>query len=539
MGFYLNNTKAAELYRNEKKKPYFVDKTKLLAELIPLVREGTAYVAITRPRRFGKTVMANMIGAYFCKADDCSDIFDSLAIAESEFYREHLNRHNVIYIDFSKCTDNCQCYSDYIMDIQEILQDDLREAFPDVRFRTKGSVQEDLDRIFNHTKEKFIFVLDEWDSVFHKDFITEEDRKSYIGFLANLLKDQAYVSLAYMTGILPIAKYSDSSTLNNFDEYTMATDDVYSEYFGFTDCEVDDLYQRYLAREPKPNVSREDLEYWYDGYHTPKNKKMYNPRSVVYALRRNMVRNYWTATGSYAAVSDYISGNVDGIKKDIALLVSGESVDVNIQEIAAINMSLNTRDEILSAMVVYGLLNYESRSKTVRIPNKELMDEFAKVIMEDSSMGYYHELSLVSKRILEATLSGDADSVAVALTKVHNVSPIKAYNSEAELSLVVFFAYLSAIDQYEMKREEQGGKGYVDYIFHPRNLVDDGIIVELKMDKTPEEAIQQIKDKRYVRAFSGLPGEKVWHGKRVLAVGITYDSRNGDHYCKIEELPVK
>ncbi|MCD8326624.1 MAG: AAA family ATPase [Lachnospiraceae bacterium] len=442
MGIYLNGVEPAELYRNEKKKPYFVDKTLMLAQLMPLVSEGTAYVAVTRPRRFGKTVMANMIGAFFGKAEQCGDIFDSLKIAGNDYYRNYLNQSNVIYIDFSKCGDDCNSYSEYISDIQDILRDDLHEAFPNVRFRARGSAQEDLKRIFNSTKEKFIFVLDEWDSVFHKDFITNEDRKSYIGFLANLLKDQAYVSLAYMTGILPIAKYSDSSTLNNFDEYTMATDDMYSEYFGFTDSEVDDLYRRYLERETKPNVTREDLEYWYDGYHTPGNEKMYNPRSVVYALKRNMVRNYWTSTGTYAAVSDYISENIDGVKKDIALLVSGESVEINIQEVAAINMNLNTRDEILSAMVVYGLLNYESDSKTVRIPNRELMNEFAKEIIEDEAMGYYHNLSVESRKILDATLRGDAECVAEAMKKVHNISPIKAYNFHRSKPIIMKRSYL-------------------------------------------------------------------------------------------------
>ncbi len=536
MGFYLNNSEPAEFYRNEKKKPYFVDKTEMLSVLIPLVEEGTSYVAITRPRRFGKTVMANMIGAFFGKAEECEDIFDDLKISGDDSYREHLNQHNVIYIDFSKNADNCENYNDYISDIQELLRDDLHEAFPSVRFREKGSVQEDLKRIFDATKEKFVFVLDEWDSVFHKSYVTEDDRESYIAFLANILKDQVYVSLAYMTGILPIAKYSDSSTLNNFDEYTMATDDIYSQYFGFTDSEVDELYGRYLKRKANPNVTREELEYWYDGYHTPQNEKMYNPRSVVHALNRNMVRNYWTATGAYATVSEYISDNVDAVRNDIALLVSGESVEINIREIAAINMDLNTRDEILSAMVVYGLLNYESESKTVRIPNKELMDEFSKTIVENEAMGYYHQLSLESKKILEATLARDENAVAEAMARVHNITPIKAYNNEAELSLVVFFAYLAAVDKYVMKREEQGGRGYVDYIFHPRNLTDDGIIIELKMDKTPEEAIQQIKDKGYVKAFCGLPGEKAWHGKRILAVGITYDSKTGVHRCKIEKI---
>ena len=163
MGFYLNNKAVYSLYKSEASKPYFVDKTMILQELFPLIEEGKSYLCITRPRRFGKTVMANLIGSFLVKDIDASEVFDRMKIAEYPEYKTHLNQHNVIYIDFSKMDDSCSSYQDYISNIKELLREDLHGAYPQCQFREKGTVAEDLMRIHQKTEEKFVFVLDEWD----------------------------------------------------------------------------------------------------------------------------------------------------------------------------------------------------------------------------------------------------------------------------------------------------------------------------------------------------------------------------------------
>lgn len=131
-------------------------------------------------------------------------------------------------------------------------------------------------------------MLDEWDFIFHQKFVKEEDKAAYLLFLRNLLKDRPYISLVYMTGILPIAKYSSGSELNMFAEFTMTNEQRFSEYFGFTDKEVDLLYERYLSNNRCVQfVSREDLKNWYDGYHTRTGERLYNPRSIVLSLSNN------------------------------------------------------------------------------------------------------------------------------------------------------------------------------------------------------------------------------------------------------------
>ena len=539
MGMYLNSISPYYLYKSEFSRPYFVDKSEVLKELIPFVFQGNSYICVTRPRRFGKTVMANMIGAFFGKGEDASEIFDNLKISQEENYRNHLNQHNVIYIDFSVVDDECTSYKEYIEAIKETLKSDLHLAYPDVAFREKSSVRDDLTRIFTEKKERFLFVLDEWDAVFHMPFIKEEDKLSYLLFLKGLLKDKPYVSLAYMTGILPIAKYSSGSELNMFIEYTMGTEAKFGDDFGFSDAEVDMLYQRFIKNcEEKgetPAVTREGLRYWYDGYYTKSGEKMYNPRSVAASLSNNNLGNYWTSSGPYDEIFYYVEHNVADVRKDLALMVAGEGVTSKIQEYAATSMNLSTREEILSAMVVYGFLSYYKGK--VYIPNKELMDKFDEMLRKEPSLGYVYQLAKESERMLQATLHGDTETMEEILAFAHNTeTPLLSYNNETELSAIVNLVYLSARDRYRVEREDKAGTGFVDFIFYPEEKGDTGIILELKIDHTPEEAIKQIRDKQYVLRFKGKLGEKPKVTGRILAVGISYDRKTKEHHCKVEDL---
>lgn len=539
MGMYLNSISPAALYKSETVSPYFVDKSLLLKELFPLVEAGNRHICITRPRRFGKTVMANMVGAFFNKGSDASQIFDNLKISGEKDYRIHLNQYNVIYIDFSVVDDECSSYREYIDVIKEILRADLHQAYSDVGFREKSSVREDLTRIFIEKKEKFIFVFDEWDAVFHMSFVNEEDKKSYLAFLKGLLKDKPYVSLAYMTGILPIAKYSSGSELNMFAEYTMGSEMKFSEDFGFSEAEVDILHDRYLVNCKKekhiPEVTRQGLRTWYDGYYTKSGARMYNPRSVVASLTNNNLGSYWTSSGPYDEIFYYVEHNVADVRKDLALMVSGEDVSAKIQEYAATSMNLTTREEILSAMVVYGFLSYYKGN--VYIPNKELMDKFDEMLQKESSLGYVYNLAKESERMLHATLCGDCDTMERILTYAHDTeTPILSYNNEVELSAIVNLVYLSARDRYRIEREDKAGKGFVDFIFYPEAKSDVCIILELKVDDTPEHAILQIKEKQYALRLKGKLGEKPKYTGKILAVGISYDKNTKVHRCKVEEL---
>lgn len=539
MGTYLNSITPYTLYKSESLSPYFVDKTLMLRELFPYVSAGNRHICITRPRRFGKTIMANMISSFFQKASDSSDVFDSLAISQVDDYRRYKNQYNVIRIDFSKMPRNCDSYTQYIERIEALLIEDVKEAYPQVKINEADAVGDILESVFVQCGEKFIFVLDEWDFIFHRDFINEIDKEKYVAFLSNLLKDRPYVVLSYMTGILPIAKYSSGSELNMFAEFTMVNSPMFGEYFGFTDDEVDDLYRRYIVESDRQHkeksVTRKGLRDWYNGYYTKSGERVYNPRSVVFALQFNNLANYWTSSGPYDEIYYYIRNNISDVRDDLALMISGESVTAKIQEYAATSMNLSTRDEIYSAMVVYGFLSYLNGK--VCIPNRELMEKFDELLVKNESLGYVYRLAKESEKMLKATLAGDTLTMERILEFAHNTEvPLLSYNHETELSAIVNLVYLAARDSYRVEREDKAGTGYVDFIFYPYDTTADCIILELKVDHTPDEAIAQIIDKKYALKFMPkLAGQKIYTG-RILAVGIGYWKESKKHSCKVEEI---
>ena len=551
MGVYLNGSNAYGLFQESYSLSYYVDKSKIISELVPLIElrknirersgehrgKGMKYVAITRPRRFGKTTMANMIASYFGKGVDSHEEFDTLKVSEFPWYKKHLNRHNVIHIMFNEKPDNLT-YSSYIKRIKTLLLKDLSKAYPDAGIEMDEPVWDALREIYEYCgNEKFIFILDEWDYIYHQDYVADRDKLDFTKFLSNLLKDKAYVEMAYMTGILPIAKYSSGSELNMFCEYTIVTEEKYSEYFGFTESEVDDLFKRYLQGTSEPEVTRAGLRFWYDGYHTKSGERVYNPRSVVLALENNNLGNYWTSSGPYDELFTYISKNVDEMKDDVGLLISGIPVPAKVQEYAATSMDLKTKDEVFSAMVVYGFLNYENGC--VSIPNKELMDKFAEMAQKEESLGSVYRLTKESARMLAATKAGDTKTMTEILQFAHNTeSTLLVYNSEAELTYVINLVYLQARDYYRIEREDKAGLGYVDFIYYPIRKDDDAIIIELKVNHTADEAIQQIKDRQYALKFAGKIGEKPEYTGRILAVGIAYNKDDPDrrHECKVEVL---
>ena len=546
MGLFLNSRIPYDSYKATASDKYFVDKTALIAELIPALGRNQRFFCITRPRRFGKSVMANMIGAFFDRTEDSSEIFGRLQIASEGIsknlerlscgkYSEYMNHYDVIYIDFSVTPENCISYETYIERILYGLKHDLAERFPESGIIMEASIWDILTLLYQKTGQRFVFVMDEWDAVIHMEFVTESDKRAYLLFLKLLLKDRIYAELVYMTGVLPIAKYSDGSELNMFLEYNMATAKRFSGYFGFSSSEVDALYDIYQQTTENPGISRDDLRMWYDGYYTADGERMYNPRSIICALSDNQLRNYWTSSGTYDSIFVYIKDNVADIQDDLTMMFANEAVPADIHEYAASAMMLETKDEIYSAMVVYGLLTY--KDGFVSIPNRELMDSFASMMKREKSLGYIYNLANISKKMLSATLSGNTAEMAQILKYAHDTeSPIFSYNSEIELSAVVNLVYLAARDSYRVEREDKAGEGYVDFIFFPDRRNADAFILELKIDSPPEDAIRQIKDRGYMLRFQGKPGEPPKYTGRILAVGISYNKKTKEHFCKVEQL---
>ena len=147
MGLFLNTLSPKVLYEEIVKSTYFVDKTDFISQVAERIGTSNKYLCITRPRRFGKTVMANMLGAFFTKAGDSRHIFSSLSISKNTQAMQQLNHYNVIYIDFSRVSADTTSYTSYIENIIDILKNDLQKAYPQVDYREGSGVAEDLERI--------------------------------------------------------------------------------------------------------------------------------------------------------------------------------------------------------------------------------------------------------------------------------------------------------------------------------------------------------------------------------------------------------
>ncbi len=519
MGLYLNSNSILKKYTRLYKNEYFVDKSLIINQINKLIGSFDVYLCVTRPRRFGKTSLINMLGAYYSKAADSSQIFNTLKISQANGYREHLNKYNVISISFNEIPDNLKTYDQYINNITNQVKKEVISEFN----LTDIEESDSLKRVLQKSKQQFIFLLDEWDYIFNNNLF-EESQDKFLEFLRNLLKDESYVELCYMTGVLPIKKYSSSSALNMFDEFTFLKDRKFGEYFGFTEDEVLDLCEQNKYMDFKK------LEEWYNGYTTARGIKIYNPRSVVKALKNDYCESYWTNTGAMDEVSQYLKYNVLEIRDDVIKMVSGQEIDITIdEEFRAGQGTPKTKEEIYSAMIVLGFLSYNDGY--LKIPNKELMIEFEKAL-RDKSFGYVSEIIENSRTMLKATVNKDTKTVEQILHDIHNSEiPILQYNDENSLSCVITLAYLSARDTYRVEREEKTGKGYADFTFHPRRKNDTAFIVELKKDEVPEVAINKIREKEYIQKFKAEN-----EGKEVLAVAICYDSKKKEHYCKIEEI---
>ena len=517
MAIYLNSDKPFNNYKKLLNTKYFVDKSLIIEKINEVIDTADGYICITRPRRFGKSSVADMLGAYYSKAVDSKAIFDNLKISSCDSYKENLNKYNVIYISFNRLSDRGNTYDDYIERIKTNIRRDIVEKYPHIDVDKYFSISDMLESL----NDKFIFILDEWDYIFSNN-LYEENQNDYLEFLRDILKDQSYVSLAYMTGVLPIKKYSSGSALNMFDEFTFLKDRKYGEYFGFTEKEVIKLCEK------NGELDFEELERWYNGYLTVKGIQIYNPRSVVKALQNSYCESYWTNTGAMDEVAEYLKYNTLEIREDVIEMVSGNEIDIHIdEEFRAGQKAPKTKEEIYSAMIILGFLAYHDGY--LKIPNQELMKEFEKAL-KDEEFGEVSEIINNSRKLLKYTVNRDEEAVVKLVHDIHNSEiPILQYNDENSLACVITLAYLSARDIYRIEREEKTGKGYADFSFHPRRKSDTALIIELKKNETVQKAIQQIKDKEYVQKF-----KKEYNN--ILAVAICYDFNNKEHTCKIEKI---
>lgn len=519
MGIYLNpdNIDFQEALNSK----IYVDKTELLKYTNDVIRTEDKYVCVSRPRRFGKSMAANMLVAYYSRGCDSKEMFSNYKIASDPSFEKHLNKYNVIHLNMIKYLEEAKDITDMIRFIEEDVIDEITEEMPSLKMPRRVNLVNVLEKAFAQFKIPFIFIIDEWDCIFRKNKDDSKAQKEYLDFLKVLLKNQSYAALVYATGILPIKKYGEHSALNMFTEITMTNPREYAEFTGFTENEVKTLCEKY-------NMPYDETKRWYDGYNL-KGVSIYNPRSVVMSMTGHDYDNYWTSTENYEALEEFICRNDDGLRDTIVGLLAGEKKKIDTSTFTNDMVTFKSQDDVLTLLVHLGYLTFDFKTKEVSIPNYEVSEQFASTIKITDWSEVSKSLK-VSDELLKATLRGDSESVAKFISDSHkeNASILK-YNDENSLACVLSIAYYSARKDYIIHRELATGNGFADLVFIPRNGRNlPAMIVELKKGHSADEAIQQIKDNDYLHKVSEYTGE-------MLLVGINYDDQKG-HTCKIEKI---
>ena len=548
MGIYLNP--GSDRYEEALRTEIYVDKTNMISFLNSVVNTKRKYVAVSRPRRFGKTTTADMISAYYDCSINARDLFEDKKISTNpklyEAGREgkkspwdiYLNKFYVIHVNMVDLATETGSIPEMLFSLEKAVMRELREEWPNADRDMQGGLRLLMQEIYNREKARFVIVIDEWDCIFREFKEDTDGQRLYLDFLRDWLKDKSYIALAYITGILPIKKYGQHSALNMFGEYSMLQPQQLAEYVGFTDEEVRELCEKH-------GRSYDDIKAWYDGYDLygiippgekePEEYQIYNPYSVVQAVITGRICDYWNATETYEALSVHINRNFDGLKDMVMLLMEGKRIPVNTRKYQNDMSSMANADDVLTLLIHLGYLAYDSERRESYIPNREILDEYRNTVEGNGEWDQLYSVLARSQKLLEATWAGDEDEVARLVEDAHMRAGNLTYNSEAALSYAVRLAYFNAEQYYTLIPEMQAGRGYADlaYIPSPKYPDKPAILVELNWNKDAETAMTQILDRRYPDSLEKYRGN-------IILVAIDYDkeaasgSRGYKHHsCRI------
>lgn len=526
MGRFLNPDNSA--FQVALNSEIYIDKTDLLEYTNKVLNTNQAMICNSRPRRFGKSITANMLVAYYSKGCDSKEMFEDKMIHNSRDFDKHRNQYEVIHFDVQWCSMAAGSVEETVAYITKNVINELNAEFPGMLAEDTNTLYEALSCINEASGKKFIIIIDEWDVLIRDESANQAVQEEYINFLRGMFKGiepTKYLHLAYLTGILPIKKVQTQSALNNFDEFTMLNASVFAPYIGFTEGEVKNLCEKY-------GKNFDEVRHWYDGYQLA-GHSVYNPKAVVSVMMRGDFQSYWSQTGTYEMILSLINMNFDGLKTNIIEMLSGASVSVDVNSFQNDMISFANKDDVLTLLIHLGYLAYNQKNQTVCIPNEEIRQEFA-AATKRNKWNELMEFQQESENLLDATLDMDAEAVAKGIEKIHTeFVPVIQYNNENSLSSVLAIAYLSSMQYYfKPVREMPTGRGFADFVYIPKKEYTGeypALLIELKWNKNANAAIRQIKEMKYTQALNGYTGD-------ILLVGINYDKKSKEHECVIEKI---
>jgi len=524
MSLYLN--KSNDNLKKDLNSQIYVDKSTLISKANALFGSRDSFLCVSRPRRFGKTMAISMLNAYYSKGCDSKSLFEGLAISKDPSFEKHLNKHNVIWIDMASLYTGVNDKNIFVAELKREIITDLKEAFPSSLTENDDTVRKCITKINSNLGERFIFLIDEWDVLYREQEGNAELCDNYTELLRNLFKSSdvsACIDLVYMTGILPIRRYSTQSALNMFAEYNMLDSRNLSEFVGFTEKEVKNLCSLY-DRDFK------EIKNWYDGYHL-NGIELYNPKSVVEAISRGKCRDYWVQTSALEAITNYMNYDNGVLKDAICKMVSGDKVPVRVNRFENDLTKITSPDAALTVLIHLGYLAYDEEEESCYIPNYEIREEFVKALEKLNWIEIYNSISN-SKKLYEEALKGNVKFIDETLDKNHvDLAGPFNKNKEDVLGIIVQISYYWMRCCYDVRKEEASILGRSDISFVPRDGTHIPFIVELKIGSSPREAIGQIKKRRYFDSLGDYKG-------KVLLLGISYNPKTLKHSSKIEFLTI-
>jgi len=524
MGLYLNPN--SELLEGAMQSEIYIDKSLIIRELNRFVKTENRFICISRPRRFGKSMASHLISSYYGKNTDSLPLFEKLKIYQDESFQKHYGKYNVIKLDINGIYRNVEKKVNLVKTLTKKVVAEIMVSFPSAKVLQKDTLSDAMMKVYAKTGEQFVIIMDEYDVL-----IREEERDEvflpYLEFLNGLFKNSTLkpaIAMAYLTGILPIVRDKVESKLNEFVEVTILNVKGFAEFTGFTKDEVKSLCQKY-------SMDYNECLRWYDGYRLNKDVSVCNPKAVVTAMMDNEFANYWSNTGSYENIKDYIELDFDGIRKDVVTMLGGGKVKVYVLSFLNSKKCFKDKDDVFTYLIHLGYLTYDKDTKECYIPNFEVREQW--VLALKNNKNYSQTLQMIhdSEKLLSETVKGNAEYVAAALKEAHSrqTNPL-TYNDEATFQSAIGLAFFRANDYYTVIKELPSGDGYADLAFIPVNQKDPALLIELKSSTSSAQgAIEQIKKKNYKQVLRNYSGNMV-------LVGIKYHPDTHEHECKIEKI---
>ena len=532
---------------------YYFDKSELIENIL---EDGSIVKLFTRPRRFGKTLNMSMLKYFFDvkNKEENKKLFEGLNISKSEYF-EKQGEFPVISISFKNYNKNdwesgFKSIKSTISDIYAKFEDlmehlnkrDLKK-FEDIWLeKDEGDWEKSLlnltKYLYNYYGKKVVVLIDEYDQPIINSYIKgyySETIDFFKSFYGSVLKDNEYLEMSVITGILRVAKENIFSGLNNLEVHTIL-DSEFTEYFGIMEDEVEEALKDFNLE-----YELEDVQKWYNGYLFG-DTKVYNPWSIINFLKKGRLRPYWVNTSGNGLIQLYLEKLKNEIFDEFSKLLNKESVLKRINDNMTFgNLEANFEKNIWNLFFHSGYLTlveeYDEDEEGIylKIPNEEILKMFSEMFIEVYFKDTNNFLDMT-----EALKNGDIKKFKLGLNKVllenTGIFDVNGIYKEQFYHGFMLGMILILKNEYEITSNGFAGKGRYDLLLKPKNVLEgkEGIIFELKivnansdekfsgdklkekLEKECEVALNQIDEKEYVSVLKNAGVE------RILKIGIAF-----------------